>query len=89
MSVTYSLRSAVIGESFADFQMPGWGPFGLIPRMPKLSVVIKCTEGELEYFNFLLPGTYNSIKVKVNSGRARTEKVYKHPNGKGEVWWST
>lgn len=89
MHVSYALPSSGTAESYVDFSMPGWGPFGLIPRMPKLSVVVKLEGGEIEYYNYPLAGSYHWIKVKPRKGSARTERVYKHPDGSGEAWWTS
>lgn len=89
MQTTYSLPASVSGETYVDFAMPGWGPFGLLPRMPKLSVRVALEGGDIEFFNYPLAGAYHWIKVKPRKGAARTEKVYKHPDGKGETSWTT
>lgn len=89
MHTTYSLPASVSGETYVDFAMPGWGPFGLLPRMPKLSVRVALEGGDIEFFNYPLAGAYHWIKVKPRKGAARTEKVYKHPDGKGETSWTT
>ncbi|KAH9847871.1 NAD-P-binding protein [Lenzites betulinus] len=89
MHVTYALPSSITGETYVDFAMPGWGPFGLFPRMPKLSVRVALEGGDIEFFNYPLAGAYHWIKVKPRKGSARTEKAYKHPDGKGEASWTT
>ncbi|KAI8969882.1 NAD-P-binding protein [Trametes punicea] len=91
MHATFALPSptGVTGETYADFAMPGWGPFGLLPRMPKLSVKVALEGGDIEYFNYPLAGSYHWIKVKPRKGSSRTEKVYKHPDGSGETSWTT
>ena len=89
MHAAFEFPSSVTGETYADFAMPGWGPFGLIPRMPKLSVKVALEGGDIEYFNYPLAGSYHWIKVKPRKGRARTEKAYKHPDGTGDASWTT
>ena len=89
MHAAFEFPSSVTGETFADFAMPGWGPFGLIPRMPKLSVKVALEGGDIEYYNYPLAGSYHWIKVKPRKGRARTEKAYKHPDGTGDASWTT
>ncbi|KAI0363892.1 NAD-P-binding protein [Pilatotrama ljubarskyi] len=89
MHTTYALPDSVSGEMYVDFAMPGWGPFGMLPRMPKLSVKVALEGGDIEFFNYPLAGSYHWIKVKPRRGSARTEKVYKLPNGGGETSWTT
>ncbi|KAJ8463956.1 hypothetical protein ONZ51_g9914 [Trametes cubensis] len=89
MHAAFEFPSSVTGETYADFAMPGWGPFGLIPRMPKLSVKVALEGGDIEYYNYPLAGSYHWIKVKPRKGRARTEKAYKHPDGTGDASWTT
>ncbi|KAI0833793.1 NAD-P-binding protein [Trametes gibbosa] len=89
MQVTYALPSSITGETYVDFAMPGWGPFGLLPRLPKLSVRVALEGGDIEFYNYPLAGAYHWIKVKPRKGSARTEKAYKHPDGKGDTSWTT
>ena len=77
------------GETFCDFLMPGWGPFGLIPRMPQLSVTLKMEGGEIEFFNYIIPHAFHYIRVRPRKGKSRTEQVYKRLDGSGESWWTT
>ncbi|KAI0353762.1 NAD-P-binding protein [Trametes cingulata] len=89
MHVAYALPNSVSATTYVDFSMPGWGPFGILPRMPKLSVKVALDGGDIEYFNYPLAGTYHWIRVVPRRGRARTEKVYKPPTGAGEASWTT
>ena len=95
MFATYVLSSpqsssdVPTGETFIDFGMPGRGPFGLIPHLPKLSAVISLEGGEIEYYNYFLPVLYHYITVRPRNGKARTEKAYTFKSGPGEAWWST
>ena len=89
MHVSYALPDSITAESYVDFSMPGWGPFGLLPRMPKLSAIVKLEGGEIEYYNYPLAGSYHYIKVKPKKGSGRTERAYKHPDGSGEAWWTS
>ncbi|KAI0706353.1 NAD-P-binding protein [Earliella scabrosa] len=89
MHVSYALPDSITAESYVDFSMPGWGPFGLLPRMPKLSAVVKLEGGEIEYYNYPLAGSYHYIKVKPKKGSGRTERAYKHADGSGEAWWTS
>ena len=94
MHATYVLPSSdgsdqPTGEMFVDFGMPGWGPLGIFPRFPKLSLVVKLEGGDVEFFNFFTPHAFHTIKVLPRKGKARTEKVYKGKDGYGETWWTT
>jgi predicted dehydrogenase len=79
-----------------DFRQPGWGPFGIIPTMPNLSVKVKCGNGEVELYNYAAPWVYHWIRVRVSDAdgkgnvRKRVEKAYTFGDGsKGEDWWTT
>lgn len=89
MHATMDFPSNVSAEVYVDFAMPGWGPFGIIPRMPKMMVTVDLEGGSIEFFGFPLPHGISSIKVKPKKGKARTEKVYQHPDGTGADWWSS
>ncbi|KAI5121620.1 hypothetical protein M0805_001150 [Coniferiporia weirii] len=67
----------------------GWGPFGLLPRIPDLSLIATCEGGTVEIYNYILPSGYHSITVKPTKGKKRVEKVYVYEDGVGEEWWST
>ncbi|KAF8485634.1 hypothetical protein JB92DRAFT_2760613 [Gautieria morchelliformis] len=89
MHTFFSFPGSISAETFVDFQMPGWGPFGLLPRALKISVYIILEGGEIDFYNFAVPHLYHSIKVKPRGKKTRVEKVYKRPDGYGEEWWST
>ncbi|KIP03754.1 hypothetical protein PHLGIDRAFT_37266 [Phlebiopsis gigantea 11061_1 CR5-6] len=91
MRATFALPGGdATAELYCDFAMPGWGPFGLLPRLPKQLVTLRMEGGTVEFYGFPLPHVYHYIKVTPHGGRARTEKVYKHPGGgNDEEWWSS
>jgi predicted dehydrogenase len=93
---TLSFPNDVTATLYADFAMPWWGPFGLLPRMPDISVQVECERGEVKIFNYLAPVIYHWIRVRLKdtSGKGkvteRIEKAYKFEDGgKGEDWWTT
>lgn len=68
------------GRIESQFRLPGWGPFGLLPRiMPVIFGKVVCEEGEVELTNFVFPWVYHSLTVKGKDGKSRTEKVYGIP----------
>ncbi|KAL0954479.1 hypothetical protein HGRIS_003448 [Hohenbuehelia grisea] len=71
-----------------DSDMDGWGPFNLLPRMPKTVLRITCERGTVEIHNFVLPHIWHSITVIPKNGHSWTEKAYKPTEGRGEEWWS-
>lgn len=89
MHATLAFPSSVTGELYCDFAMPGWGPLSIVPRMLKATVLITLEGGEIEFFGFPLPHIYHSIKVRPKRGKSRTERVYRHPDGGGQDWWSS
>lgn len=89
MHATFALPHDVTGELHCDFALPGWGPFGLLPHLPKMGVTIALEGGTLEYYGFPLPHLRSYVTVRPKRGQARTESVYKHPDGTGEGWWSS
>ncbi|KAI0635938.1 NAD-P-binding protein [Trametes polyzona] len=89
MHATYALSDSVTAESTADFGIPGWGPFGLIPSGIHIDLVVSLEGGDITYFNYVLPSTFHTIKVKPKRGSARTEKVYRYADGRGDKSWST
>jgi hypothetical protein len=63
-----------------------------VPRMPKLSVVVRCEGGDVRLSNFIvMPTFYHTIEVTPRGGTKRIEKAYTFKNGKGEgeAWWTT
>ncbi|KAI0759684.1 NAD-P-binding protein [Trametes elegans] len=89
MHATYALPSSVTAETYVDFAMPGWGPFGLLPRLPKVTARVELEGGTVEFFNYPLAGALHWIKVRPRKGAARTEKAYKRPDGSGDASWTT
>ncbi|KAI0775200.1 NAD-P-binding protein [Trametes elegans] len=87
MHTTYALPDSVTAETTADLSAPGWGPFGLIPRRPQLDLSVSLEGGEIEVFNFIDPGVVHTFKVKPKRGAARSEKVYRYADGRGEKTW--
>ncbi|KAI0671749.1 NAD-P-binding protein [Trametes maxima] len=91
MHATYALpgSDSFTAETTTDWALPGWGPFGLLPSAVKLTAVISLEGGDVEFFNFVVPTVYHSIKVRPKRGGARTEKVYRYADGRGEKSWTT
>lgn len=89
MHATFTFPASVTAELYVDFAMPGWGPLGLIPRLPQQSIIIALKGGSIEYYGFPIPHVRNYIKVVPKQGKPRTEYVYKRPDGTGEEWWSS
>lgn len=74
-----------MGTITCDLAMPP--TLGVIPKIPQISAVVKCENGEVELFNFVAPAMYHWIKVKGNGkAKTRVEKVYRFDGGKE---WST
>ncbi|KDR69580.1 hypothetical protein GALMADRAFT_255794 [Galerina marginata CBS 339.88] len=81
-------------EVTCDLQLAGWGPFGLIPRLPRLGVTVTAEGGTIRLSPFPVPHVFHSITVKPAGKSARVEKHYVHPQASGaekagEAWWST
>ncbi|OSD06580.1 NAD-P-binding protein [Trametes coccinea BRFM310] len=89
MHATYNLPNSMTAETTIDFAIPGKGPFGLIPRLPQLTLSVHLEGGDIEFFNFVAPHMYHSIKVKPKRGSARTEKVYRYADGRDGKGWTT
>lgn len=83
------LESSVEADMFIDLGMPGWGPFHLIPRMPKCNLHLALEGGTIGFFNFIMPTAYHSITIEPRGQERRTEKVYGFEEGPGQEWWST
>jgi hypothetical protein len=80
----------VLADITCDIQLASWGPFGLIPSLPKLGVTAKCEGGDISLNVFPVPHVFHSIEVVPKDGKARVEKHYTHPSGeKGEAFWTT
>ncbi|TFK51866.1 NAD(P)-binding protein [Heliocybe sulcata] len=87
-----ALPNSISGSLMVSFGLPGWGPWGILPRFPELGVQIECEGGEIVYFNYPGSWAYHYITVKTRDGngrKVRTEKAYKPKSGKGEEWWTT
>ncbi|KAH9850378.1 NAD-P-binding protein [Lenzites betulinus] len=89
MHATYALPDSATAESVVDFSRPGWGPFGLIPGLPDVNVIVSLEGGEVTLMNHPVPSVYHSINVKPKKGPARTEKAYTFADGRGDKSWST
>ncbi|KAI0367770.1 NAD-P-binding protein [Pilatotrama ljubarskyi] len=89
MHATYSLPDSVTAETAVDFCLPGWGPFGLLPRMVKVDLHVSLEGGDIKFFNFVLPTAYHYIKIQPKHGPGRTEKVYRYADGRGDKSWTT
>ncbi|KZT68571.1 NAD(P)-binding protein [Daedalea quercina L-15889] len=89
MRVHLVLQSSVEADVLIDFAMPGWGPFHIIPRMPKCDIHLELEGGAIDFYNFVAPTVYHSITVKPRGKKARVEKVYKFKDGPGQEWWAT
>ena len=71
--------------------------FGLIPIIPEMRLKVVCENGELDFFNHIMPVIYHSITITTKTGKEgkgrkkRIEKVYKplEDGQKGEDWWTT
>lgn len=89
MHAVLSMSNGIIGTLSVDFALPGWGPFGLLPRAMRNSIIVRGEHGDVELSNPYLPHLMHVIKVKpADSGavgvKARTEYAY------GErPWWTT
>ena len=79
----------VTASIFCHTFWSGWGPFGILPRYPDLSVVVDCEAGSVKCTNFVLPHVFHSIIVKPTGKRKRVETAYKFKDGKSEDWWSS
>ncbi|KZO95415.1 NAD(P)-binding protein [Calocera viscosa TUFC12733] len=81
-------------DCLCDLSTPWWGPFGLIPPMPDMSVRVQCERGEATLSNFVMPSFFHGITVSGPAG-SRTERVYGwgkegvEKGWKGESWWTT
>ncbi|KZO95416.1 NAD(P)-binding protein [Calocera viscosa TUFC12733] len=75
-------------ECVCDLSLPGWGPGGLLPRWPEMSVRVLCEAGEAGLNNFVMPVFFHSISVRSAKGR-RTERAFTFGKGEGEQWWTT
>lgn len=90
MYTVFSFPDSISGETYADFAMPGFGPFGLFPRKLQFGVYLTLEGGEINLTNFALPHVWHTITIVPKKGKTRIEKVYKPVEGDkpGELWWS-
>lgn len=91
---TLSFPNDVTGTLYCDLAKPWWGPFGLIPPMPDIGIMVECEGGDVELFNFPGPVFYHSITVRRKDAQGRitkrVEKAYKCDDGRNEEdWWTT
>ncbi|TFK87460.1 NAD-P-binding protein [Polyporus arcularius HHB13444] len=93
LSPTWNPESATkadaTAETTVDFAMPGWGPFGLFPRMIKNEITVFLEGGEIFVYNFVSPGMFHYIKVRPKCGRTRYEQAYKFKDGRGKRLWDS
>jgi len=90
MHAVMNFPNSVLADITCDLQLPNW--LGIIPQLPKFTVVVRLEGGEITLANFVMPTLWHSIRVTPKQdGKARTEKAYTFPeaDGKGEDWWST
>ncbi|KIM44746.1 hypothetical protein M413DRAFT_442702 [Hebeloma cylindrosporum] len=87
MEATLGFPNDITATIACDLGVPH--NFGLIPKIPKITLLVEGELGSLEMFNFVMPTLYHSITVKIKGGHTRVEKIYKGTEGKGEAWWST
>ena len=89
MRATLALPGDATAELYCDYRMPGWGPWGLLPRLPKAALTLTMEGGTIEFYGLTFPHLYHYIQVTPRDGPARTEKVYAPPDGRGEAGWAS
>ncbi|TBU33284.1 NAD(P)-binding protein [Dichomitus squalens] len=90
MHIVYALPNTdATAEVDIDLSAPGWGPFGLLPRMMRIDATIKLEGGNIFIYNFVMPTAFHFIRVSPKKGPGRFEQVYTFKDGKGEKSWST
>lgn len=90
IEATLAFPNDVTGTIKSHFLWPGWGPLGLIPRFPDLSLVAECEGGTVQISNFIAPSALHKIEViPKGKGKKRVETAYVFKDGKGEDWWPT
>lgn len=91
VSTTASLEfpDDVVGSITCHSQLPGWGPFGLLPRIPDVNLEVTCEGGTVKLFNYVAPTAYHYIAVTPKAGKKRTEKAYEFADGYGQASWTT
>ncbi|KDQ14949.1 hypothetical protein BOTBODRAFT_333766 [Botryobasidium botryosum FD-172 SS1] len=89
---------SITADITGDLQLQPWGPFGLIPQLPKISLAVHLEGGDVTLSNFAVPTLWHTIQVitKAESGanaqtRSEIAFTFKDEDGKehGEVWWTT
>jgi len=87
-TATLTFNNDIIGELYSNLSEPRF--FGIIPRIPKLTAIVRCEGGTIKIFNFLIPSYYHYITVAPSGKPGRTEKAYSfNGTAKGETWWTT
>ncbi|KAJ7284898.1 NAD(P)-binding protein [Mycena rebaudengoi] len=87
-TATLTLENDILAELHSNLSEPKL--FGIIPRIPKLTVTVFCEGGTVEIFNFLVPSYYHYIMVSPTKKSRRVEKAYSFKGAaKGEDWWTT
>lgn len=92
MSASLQFPSDVTADLMCNIFLPGWGPFGLLPRRIFADVEATCEGGTVFLGNIIAPSAWHYISVKPSAGsktKKRIEKAYSFKDGKGEDWWST
>lgn len=90
---TLALPSGVTGHLTVDLALAP--TMGFIPKMPSVTLVVECEDGEVEFWPFIMPSVYHSITVKARQAgrkgsKMKVEKRYTFDDGaKGEDWWTT
>lgn len=91
----FDMHSDVTSSIYCDLGMPKWGcgPWGrIMPRLPKASITVTGTEGEVCLDNFIAPSLWHSITVK-HGGEDKVVKAYTteglEGENHGEEWWTT
>lgn len=80
----------VTGTIKCHAALPGWGPLGLIPRLPDMGLVAECEGGTVQISNYIAPSAFHKIEViPKGNGKKRVETAYVFRDGKGEDWWAT
>lgn len=88
-TASLAFRDDITGSIACHSQLPGWGPFGLLPRIPDLHLEVVCERGTIRIYNYIAPNLYHYISVTHKEGKKRTEKVHKYADGYGEASWTT
>lgn len=92
MTASLQFPNDVTGDIMCNIFLPGWGPFGLLPRTVLFDVEATCEGGKVLLRNFIVPHAWHYIAVNPSAGsktKKRVEKAYTFKDGKEEDWWST